>query len=146
MGLLLSLPSGMLAMGKAGRKAGQCMVTDGWQLLGCCTDRPWVGVAQRWYTCRPWWHACPIDCSEGGCFIHHPVTWCWRCPLLQVLLAAAQNPLLGEHHFAKALLPRLCSIILSAHKATRHVSASSHNARIKCGQHASRCSLPMTPP
>lgn len=41
--------------------------------------------------------------------------------LLQVLLAAAQNPLLGEHHFAKVLLPRLCSIILSAHKATRHV-------------------------
>jgi hypothetical protein len=40
----------------------------------------------------------------------------------QVLLAAAQNPLLGEHHFAKALLPRLCSIILSAPKATRHVS------------------------
>lgn len=41
----------------------------------------------------------------------------------QVLLAATQNPLLGEHHFAKALLPRLCSIILGAHKATRHVSA-----------------------
>lgn len=40
----------------------------------------------------------------------------------QVLLAATQNPLLGEHHFAKALLPRLCSIILGAHKATRHVS------------------------
>jgi hypothetical protein len=40
----------------------------------------------------------------------------------QVLLAAAQNPLLGEHHFAKALLPRLCSLILGAHKATRHVS------------------------
>lgn len=40
----------------------------------------------------------------------------------QVLLAAAQNPLLAEHHFAKALLPRLCSIILGAHKATRHVS------------------------
>jgi hypothetical protein len=39
----------------------------------------------------------------------------------QVLLAAAQNPLLGEHHFAKALLPRLCSIILSAPKATRHL-------------------------
>lgn len=39
----------------------------------------------------------------------------------QVLLAAAQNPLLGEHHFAKALLPRLCSLILGAHKATRHV-------------------------
>jgi hypothetical protein len=38
-----------------------------------------------------------------------------------VLLAAAQNPLLGEHHFAKALLPRLCSIILSAPKATRHL-------------------------
>lgn len=41
----------------------------------------------------------------------------------QVLLAAAQNPLLGEHHFAKALLPRLCSLILGAHKATRHVGA-----------------------
>lgn len=41
----------------------------------------------------------------------------------QVLLAAAQNPLLGEHHFAKALLPRLCSLILGAHKATRHVSS-----------------------
>jgi hypothetical protein len=39
----------------------------------------------------------------------------------QVLLAAAQNPLLGEHHFAKALLPRLCSIILAAPKATRHL-------------------------
>lgn len=39
----------------------------------------------------------------------------------QVLLAAAQNPLLGEHHFAKALLPRLCSIILTAPKATRHL-------------------------
>eukprot|EP00879_Flechtneria_rotunda_P005191 GHRR01005473.1.p1 GENE.GHRR01005473.1~~GHRR01005473.1.p1 ORF type:complete len:1380 (+),score=526.24 GHRR01005473.1:240-4379(+) len=39
----------------------------------------------------------------------------------QVLLAASQNPLLGEHHFAKALLPRLCSIILGAHKATRHL-------------------------
>jgi hypothetical protein len=42
----------------------------------------------------------------------------------QVLLAAAQNPLLGEHHFAKALLPRLCSLILGAHKATRHVGSS----------------------
>jgi hypothetical protein len=40
----------------------------------------------------------------------------------QVLLAAAQNPLLGEHHFAKALLPRLCTIILSAPRTTRHVS------------------------
>jgi hypothetical protein len=39
----------------------------------------------------------------------------------QVLLAAAQNPLLGEHHFAKALLPRLCGVILGAHKTTRHV-------------------------
>jgi hypothetical protein len=32
-----------------------------------------------------------------------------------------QSPLLGEHHFAKALLPRLCAIILSSPKATRHL-------------------------
>jgi hypothetical protein len=42
-------------------------------------------------------------------------------PPFQVLLAAAQNPLLGEHHFAKALLPRLCALVLAAPKATRHL-------------------------
>jgi hypothetical protein len=50
----------------------------------------------------------------------------------QVLLAAAQNPLLGEHHFAKALLPRLCSLILGAHKATRHVSARRSCWQLAC--------------
>jgi hypothetical protein len=60
----------------------------------------------------------PVLCINLQC--HALVVLC----VLQVLLAAAQNPLLGEHHFAKALLPRLCSIILSAHKATRHVSMS----------------------
>jgi hypothetical protein len=39
----------------------------------------------------------------------------------QVLLAAVQNPLLGEHHFAKGLLPRLCGVILAAPKAARHL-------------------------
>jgi hypothetical protein len=38
-----------------------------------------------------------------------------------VLLAASQNPLLGEHHFAKALLPRLCALVLAAPKAERHL-------------------------
>jgi hypothetical protein len=39
----------------------------------------------------------------------------------QVLLAAAQHPLMSDHASAKLLLPRLCSTILSAPSAARHV-------------------------
>eukprot|EP00803_Ostreobium_quekettii_P007034 evm.model.scf_2582.1 EVM.evm.TU.scf_2582.1 scf_2582:2859-15247(+) len=39
----------------------------------------------------------------------------------QVLLAAAQHPLLLEQPFAKSLLPRLCSTILNSPSATRHL-------------------------
>lgn len=38
----------------------------------------------------------------------------------QVLLAAAQSPLLVEQVHAKSLLPRLCSTILNAPSAARH--------------------------
>jgi hypothetical protein len=86
---------------------GICLV-----LLCLCSVLAWCCLAGR---------LCAAAlCIESKC--HALISSC--CVLLQVLLAAAQNPLLGEHHFAKALLPRLCSIILSAHKATRHVSLS----------------------
>ncbi|CAD7697676.1 unnamed protein product [Ostreobium quekettii] len=39
----------------------------------------------------------------------------------QVLLAAAQHPLLVEQPFAKSLLPRLCSTILNSPSAARHL-------------------------
>jgi hypothetical protein len=86
-------------------------------------DRCTASIPLAALLCRSvWLLGSPCLPSVNGPSVVHAVTVVMlMCLLLQVLLAAAQNPLLGEHHFAKALLPRLCSIILSAHKATRHV-------------------------
>lgn len=40
----------------------------------------------------------------------------------QVLLAAAQSPLLAEKKLASVLIPRLCNSILTAPSSSRHVS------------------------
>ena len=40
----------------------------------------------------------------------------------QVVLAAAQSPLLGDKSQAAQLIPRLCSVILNAPSHCRHVS------------------------
>ena len=44
----------------------------------------------------------------------------------QVLLAAAQSPLLAEKKLASVLIPRLCNSILTAPSSSRHVSPSAH--------------------
>ena len=48
----------------------------------------------------------------------------WSCCLCraQVLLAAAQSPLLDEKKYASVLIPRLCNTILMAPNSSRHVS------------------------